>query len=69
MEAICKNCDHWETNTPVVQEKNDYGECNVLSPDNNASGMRYVLPVLDSGTIKKAEVITAATFGCNQFEA
>jgi hypothetical protein len=66
MEATCKNCSHWDTQAPVVQEKSDMGECNKLSQPENKQ-MAYILPVLQTGSASGVEFITGADFGCNQF--
>ena len=68
MEATCSNCNHWETETPAVQNRDNYGECEVLSP--SESSMSYVLPVVESdhSPLKDVEFITTGEFGCNQFE-
>ena len=64
MEATCKNCNHWEHESPAVQNRDNFGECEVLSE----SGMKYVLPVLQSQSASTGmEIITEASFGCNQF--
>lgn len=63
MEATCKSCNHWEHEAPAVQNRDNFGECEVLSEN---EGMRYVLPVLQDQSAA-AEVITNADFGCNQY--
>ena len=65
MEATCKSCNHWENETPAVQNRDNFGECEVLSE----SGMRYVLPVLQDQSASASEFITSADFGCNQYDA
>ena len=66
MEAVCKNCDHWETDTPAVAEQQDMGECNALGSDD--SGSMYVLPVVNAEQRPdQYELLTGADFGCNQF--
>ena len=62
MEATCKTCNHWETETPAVQHKDNFGTCEVLTD----SGMKYVLPVNQE---KSAGILTSADFGCNQYDA
>lgn len=69
MEAVCRNCNHWETSVPAAKKKENYGECNVLSTNGNESSMRYVLPVVDTGSARASEVLTSADFGCNQFDS
>ena len=64
MEATCKSCNHWENEAPAVQNRDNFGECEVLS-DN---GMRYVLPVLQNQSANASEFITSADFGCNQYD-
>jgi len=65
MEATCKSCNHWENDSPAVQSRDGFGECEVLSE----SGMKYVLPVLQSQSSQtNAEIITSADFGCNQYD-
>lgn len=66
MEQICSNCSHWDTQAPVVQQKEDMGECNKLSQP-KGDQMAYILPVLQTGTASQVEFITEAHFGCNQF--
>ncbi len=65
MEATCKTCNHWETAAPVVQNRDGFGECDVLSE----SGMKYVLPVLQEQSANATDIITSADFGCNQYDA
>lgn len=65
MEATCKTCNHWEHEAPAVQNRDNFGECDVLSE----GGMKYVLPVLQEQSASNAEIITAADFGCNQYDA
>ncbi len=66
MEATCKTCNHWEDHAPAVQNRENFGECEVLS--NN--GMKFVLPVLqDQSAPTGAEFITSAEFGCNQYDS
>lgn len=65
MEATCKSCGHWEHDAPAVQNRENFGECEVLSE----SGPRFVLPVLqDQSANPSAEFITSADFGCNQYD-
>ena len=65
MEATCNHCSHWETEKPAVQNRDGFGECEVLSE----SGMKYVLPVLqDQSAPTGVEFVTQASFGCNQFD-
>ena len=64
MEATCKNCNHWEHEAPAVQNRENFGECEVLSE----SGMKYVLPVLQNQSAATGtEFLTEASFGCNHF--
>ena len=65
MEATCKSCNHWATDAPAVQNRDNFGECDVLSE----SGMKYVLPVLQDQSASATDFITSADFGCNQFDA
>ena len=68
MDATCKNCDHWENDSPVVAKKENMGECNALGSDD--SGSMYVLPVVNAE--QKPDnygLLTGADFGCNQFSA
>jgi len=65
MEATCKSCNHWENEAPTVQNKENFGECDVLTE----SGMKFVLPVLQEQSAQSAGIITSADFGCNQFAA
>ena len=65
MEATCKTCNHWEHEAPAVQNRDNFGECDVLSE----GGMKYVLPVLQEQSANNAEIITSADFGCNQYDA
>ncbi|MBC6992608.1 hypothetical protein QWY85_06750 [Neolewinella lacunae] len=66
MEATCKTCNHWEHNAPAVQNRENFGECEVLSE----SGMKFVLPVLQSQSATAGlEFITNGDFGCNQYES
>ena len=68
MEATCSNCNHWETEAPAVQNRDNYGECDALSP---AEGnMTYVLPIAesDNSPLNSVDFITTGNFGCNQFE-
>lgn len=65
MEATCKTCNHWETEAPAVQNKDNFGSCEVLTD----SGMKYVLPVLQEQSAQSAGIITSADFGCNQYDA
>ena len=64
MEATCKTCNHWENDAPAVQNRDNFGECEVLTD----SGMKYVLPVLQEQSAN-AHLITSADFGCNQYES
>lgn len=65
MEATCKTCNHWENEAPTVQNRDNFGECDVLSE----GGMKFVLPVLqDKSTNPTSGLITSADFGCNQYE-
>ena len=59
MEGTCNSCNHWE-----AQEKEDLGQCDVLSQ----SEMKFVLPVIQNETTS-TKIVTKADFGCNQFEA
>lgn len=64
MDATCKNCNHWEDESPAVQNRENFGECEVLSE----SGMKYVLPVLQNQSNSTGmEFLTEANFGCNHF--
>ncbi len=64
MEPTCKNCNHWEHEAASVQNRENFGECEVLSE----SGMKYVLPVLQNQSAPTgAEFLTEASFGCNHF--
>ena len=65
MEATCKTCNHWENEAAAVQNREGFGECDVLSE----SGMRYVLPVLQEQSSSATDIITSADFGCNQWDA
>ena len=62
MEATCKSCNHWENDAPAVENKDNFGECEVLTD----SGMKYVLPVLQEQSAQ-SKIITSADFGCNQY--
>ncbi|TXF90268.1 hypothetical protein FUA23_07045 [Neolewinella aurantiaca] len=64
MEATCKSCNHWENEAPAVENKTNFGECEVLTD----SSMKYVLPVNQDASASSG-IITSADFGCNQFEA
>jgi hypothetical protein len=64
MDTTCKSCNHWENEAPTVQNKANFGECEVLT-DN---GMKYVLPVNQAAS-ESSGFITSGDFGCNQFEA
>lgn len=64
MDTTCKSCNHWENEAPAVQNKANFGECEVLTD----GGMKYVLPVNQSGSANSG-FITSGDFGCNQFEA
>ncbi|OAV46208.1 hypothetical protein [Lewinella sp. 4G2] len=64
MEATCKTCNHWENDAPAVQNRDNFGECDVLSE----SGMKFVLPVLQEQSAK-TDIITSADFGCNQYDS
>ncbi len=65
MEATCKTCNHWENSTPVAQQRDNFGACEVLSE----SGMKFVLPVLQSQSANSTDFITSADFGCNQYDS
>ncbi len=65
MEATCKSCNHWENEAPAVQNRDGFGECEVL----NESSMKFILPVLQNQSVNATEFITNADFGCNQFDA
>jgi hypothetical protein len=65
MAATCKSCNHWENETPAVADKDNFGECEVLTE----SGMKFVLPVLQDKSAQSTGIITNADFGCNQFSA
>ncbi len=72
MQAICRNCNHWAPQAPVVSRKKDYGECNKLSHLESKMDPDYIIPVLNDGKViegdsKAIEFITGASFGCNQF--
>ncbi|MEM6395457.1 MAG: hypothetical protein AAF741_03855 [Bacteroidota bacterium] len=65
MQATCKSCNHWDTNTTAVSQFDNFGECGVLSE----SGVQFVLPVLqDQSAPTGTEFITQADFGCNQYD-
>ena len=64
MEATCNTCNHWEKNSPATQNRENFGECDVLSE----GGMKYVLPVLQNQSAQ-SEIITSADFGCNQYDS
>ncbi|NJC25407.1 hypothetical protein [Neolewinella antarctica] len=64
MEPTCKSCDHWAHEAPAVQNRENFGECDVLSE----SGMKYMLPVLQNQSAQNAEIITSGDFGCNQYD-
>lgn len=64
MEATCKSCNHWEQDNPAVQNRDNFGECDVLSE----SGMKFVLPVLQNESAGQTEIITSGDFGCNQYD-
>lgn len=64
MEATCKTCNHWENEAEAVQNRDNFGECEVLSE----SGMKFVLPVLQDKSAN-TNMITSADFGCNQYES
>lgn len=66
MEATCKTCNHWEHDAPTVQNRENFGECEVLSE----ASMKYVLPVLQLQSAPAGlDIITNGDFGCNQYEA
>ncbi len=65
MQAICNNCNHWDTATPAVQERQGFGECNELS--HPKADMHFILPVIQNGDPREVEFITGAEFGCNHF--
>lgn len=72
MEYVCKNCNYWHPQAPVVQNKDSYGECNKLSHLESEMDPDYIIPVLNDGkainqNAKAIEFITGANFGCNQF--
>ena len=71
MEATCNHCTFWAPQAPVVQAKENFGECNKLSPSKSTSP-EFILPVLNDGKVVSdqetgMEYITGASFGCNQF--
>jgi hypothetical protein len=66
---ICSNCNFWKPEAVVAIGKENMGGCNKLSPSVEMSAA-YVLPVLDGVNLENkgsAEILTSATFGCNQF--
>lgn len=65
MEATCKTCNHWENEAPAVQNRDNFGECDVLSE----GGMKFVLPVLQDQSANAGHMITSSEFGCNQHES
>ncbi|UII25157.1 hypothetical protein LVD15_17835 [Fulvivirga maritima] len=72
MENVCKNCNHWAPEAPVVANKENYGECNKLSHVESKMDPDFIIPVLNGGKpvnseSKEIEYITGSTFGCNQF--
>lgn len=72
MENLCRNCNHWEPEAPVVVNKDNYGECTKLSHLESKMDPDYIIPVLNDGRplkkdTKSIEYITGAAFGCNQF--
>lgn len=75
METVCKNCDYWKPEAPVVAKKENYGECDKLGHITETMHPDYILPVLNDGKLvsdakqKEVEYITMANFGCNQFRA
>ena len=64
MEATCKTCNHWETEVQATQNRDNFGECEVLSEN----GMKFVLPVNQQASAN-SQIITAADFGCNQYDS
>lgn len=64
MEATCKTCNHWEKQAPAAQNKDNFGECEVLTEN----GMKFVLPVLQDQS-QNSGFMTSADFGCNQYDA
>lgn len=74
METVCRNCDYWKPEAPVVAKKDNYGECDKLGHITADMHPDYILPVLNDGKLvtigaKEVEYITMASFGCNQFRA
>ena len=64
MEPTCKTCNHWENDAPAVQDRENFGECDVLSE----GGMKFVLPVLQDKSANPGHMITSSDFGCNQYD-
>ena len=74
MECICKNCNHWNREAPIVENKSDVGECERLGHISNVNTPEFILPVINNGAPvskgnEEIEYITVANFGCNQFSA
>ncbi len=65
MDATCNNCNHWDTSSEAIQEKQGFGECNELSQPK--AEMHFILPVLQNGNPTEVGFITGAQFGCNHF--
>jgi uncharacterized protein YuzE len=63
----CQKCNFWSPESPVAQAKENMGECNKLSVAGTDMNEDFLLPVLNKGEVKGTEILTAATFGCNQF--
>ena len=66
MDTTCANCNHWDTNTEAVQQRQGFGECHELSQPK--AEMHYILPVIQNGDPRSVEFITGAEFGCNHFQ-
>lgn len=66
MDATCNNCNHWDTATPAVTNKQGFGECEELS--HPKAEMRFILPVVQGTSSENVEFITGAAFGCNHFQ-
>ena len=72
MEYVCKKCNYWNQEAPVVQDKENMGECERLSHVTDVVNPEFILPVLNDGKPvsdgrSEIEFITMAHFGCNQF--